>query len=125
MAEPLSGCSDLAPSDWAYHGFPVERGEELSLDDVALQGIERITRADATGEYTLIGPVLHWAHRFVSSQGSDGGWPAAVNARTGELLGERRTWLPSRMLATLGDFLDSSEFDHAVERATRGSAATS
>lgn len=106
----------LAPPDWAYHGFPLLSGERLSLECAAELGMARIELARDTGDRTLIGSVLHWAHRFVSSQGPDGDWPAEVNARTGEPVCRNRTSEPAQMLAMLGDFLDSSEFDRAVAR---------
>ncbi len=111
----------VAPEDWAWHLFPrTEPGSEaISLEAVARLGLERVRRCQVTGDRTPVGPVLHWAHLLKVEQASDGDWPALVDGRTGEALDQRRTTLPAELLSALGDLLDSTEFDAAVERARR------
>lgn len=105
-----------APTGWAYHLFPLpaENAEELALDWVVAVAEELIKRAQSSGDEAYLGPVLHWAHLLKIAQSSDGSWTAHVNARTGVPIGAARTYTPARLLATLGEILDSSEFEDAV-----------
>jgi hypothetical protein len=107
-----------APSNWRYHSFPLpdEDTEVISLAGVAKLGHELMDRAEATGNQAHFGPVPHWAHLLKIEQGPDGDWPLRVNAKTGEPVGEERTCAPADLLARLGDVLQITEFDTAVER---------
>lgn len=109
----------VAPLDWAYELFPLPaEGEEIiSLEWVAEVAQGLFDLAEATGDRAHIGPTLHWAHRFVITQGREGDWPFLVNARTGEVVTTQRTRKPVEFLARLGDLLQSSEFEHVVARA--------
>ncbi len=108
-----------APEEWAFHNFPLEseEQEELSLESVTEVGLERVALARETGHRPYIGPVVHWAHILKVEQGPNGDWPAVINARTGQPVGERRTRRPAELLNALGEMLDSTEFDAAVRRA--------
>ncbi|MBV9864565.1 MAG: hypothetical protein JO316_04395 [Abitibacteriaceae bacterium] len=105
-----------APTDWAYHLFPLpsENVEELALDWVVAIAEKLIKRAQYHSDEAYLGPVLHWAHLLKIAQSSDGSWPAHVNPRTGIPIGTTRTHTPSRLMAKLGEILDSSEFEDAV-----------
>lgn len=67
-----------------------------------------------SGDETLLGTVLHWAHILKSEQGPDGVWPAIVNARNGQPRSEERTCAPVTLLERLGSLVDTTEFDAAV-----------
>jgi hypothetical protein len=110
-----------APTDWYYHLLPLPAPSEetLSLDWVAVVAGELMDRAEASGEPAECEAVLHWAHLLKLEQGTEGDWPAVVNARTGEALGEERTRKPAAVLARLGELLDSTEFDTVIALATR------
>ncbi|MEP6757221.1 MAG: hypothetical protein ABJA67_17075 [Chthonomonadales bacterium] len=60
---------------------------------------------------------IHWAHRFVNSQSKVGDWPDVVDAKTGKVISGISREKPCKFLKELGDLLQSSEFDHAVELA--------
>ena len=108
-----------APIDWYYHSFPLrEAGQEaVSLEWTAALAEGIVDRAEASGDETPLGPVLHWAHLLKAEQGPEGDWPARVNARTGAAIGSERTRAPARLLERLGAFLASTEFEDAVRRA--------
>jgi hypothetical protein len=109
----------VAPPSWHLHGFPLREGyaEGISLDEVCSEAHRRLDRAEETGDGAHFGPVPHWAHLLKTEQAPDGSWPSWVNARTGEALGDQRTFAPALLLARLGAVLNSSEFDAAVARA--------
>lgn len=109
----------IAPADWAWSGFPLEGpgDEALSLDAVVDSALIRLDEAERGGDEEPIGPVLHWAHILKTEQGSDGAWPAAVNARTGESIGAARTLAPAVVMARLDALLNSSEYAACIARA--------
>ncbi len=108
-----------APVEWYWELFPrqTEVEEVVDLGWVARLSVSIIERAKQSGDSGPIGPAMHWAHRFVITQGVDGAWPAKVNLRTGEVVDSTRTLGPADFLEKLGDILNSSEFDRAVTRA--------
>jgi len=109
----------LAPEDWSYHCFPLVSDETtvISLNTVAEVGLQLVRESTVSGDHTEIGMPIHWAHRFVNSQSDVGDWPDEVDAKTGEVISGRSRELPCMFLKELGDLLQSSEFDHAVELA--------
>ena len=90
-----------APQGWAWALFPLEEGEPETLwtEAVVRRAMELVKKAERSGDYAPIGPVIHWAHIFKSEQGIDGDWPAAINARTGKAIGAARTVAPAALMA--------------------------
>ena len=108
-----------APNEWYFHLFPLtaEREEILPLDYVTDRGLELVSETERTGDHAHLGPPLHWAHLLKYELGPGRDWPAVINARTGEAIGEARTRRPVELLAKLGELLDTAEFDAAVAAA--------
>ncbi len=101
--------------DWYCCNFPLQRDGETSLPLDWLIGtlqslLDQVTEEDTT----LRSAVLHVAHILTTLQGSDGKWPAMLNARTGKAMGGDRTFAPIPLFERLNRMLDSSEFDHAI-----------
>ena len=110
-----------APNDWHLHLFPLtSEGEEiLPLEYVVQVADGMIRETERTGDHVHLGPPLHWAHLLKYELGSDSDWPAVINARSGEAVGEERTRRPVELMAKLGELLDTAEFDAAVAACSR------
>lgn len=111
----------IAPPEWAWSGFPLERdgSDQLSLNAVVECAYARMDEAARTGDEEPIGPVLHWTHILKTEQGADGAWPVAVNARTGKSIGTARTWAPAKLMARLDALLNSSEYAACIALAAK------
>lgn len=97
----------------------MDDAETLWTDAVVRNAIQLVDEAGQSADYAPIGPVIHWAHIFKSEQGTDGGWPAAVNARTGEPIGAVRTTAPAELMARLDALLESTEYAACIEAAAQ------
>lgn len=110
-----------APLTWACGGFPLAGPEEeiVRMEDlIAALNAQVDTTTDE--DTTALGPVLHICHLLKAYQGTDGRWPALLNARLGETIGEERTFAPVPLFRRLNALLDSSEFLWACELAEDG-----
>lgn len=110
-----------SPPEWTRNCFPLpdEDAEILTLDwliPTLHTHIDTVTEADTTA----LGQALHVGHMLVTMQGADGRWPATFNARTGEAIGDERTFAPISLFQRMNAMLDSTEFDSAVSRAEAG-----
>jgi len=119
MRSPIALTVDAvswAPPEWSCCGFPLAApdGEPICLES-ALAVLHQLADTITDADSTALGPAMHVAHMLVSRQGADGLWPARLNARTGEFLGEGRTEAPLRLYNRLADLLQTSEFDHVLE----------
>lgn len=105
-----------APNDWYLHLFPLTaEGEEVLPLEYVVEVAEGFIRETVrTGDHVHLGPPLHWAHLLKYELGSGSDWPAVINARTGDAIGEERTRRPAELLAKLAEMLDTAEFDAAV-----------
>ena len=107
---------EWAPPEWTLCGFPLEAsGREPIHLERALRTLHRLADTITDADSTALGPAMHVAHMLVSRQGRDGRWPALLNARTGETLGEERSDVPLRLYERLGDILRTTEFDHVID----------
>jgi hypothetical protein len=120
-AHPLR-VDDLAwaPPEWTCCGFPLPGPgcEEISLEQ-ALETLHRLADTTTDWDGTALGPAMHVSHMLVSRQGADGRWPARLNARTGEFLGDARTDAPLALYRRLAVVLDSTEFDDIIAYAEK------
>lgn len=110
-----------SPPEWAKNCFPLpeEDAEVLTLSwliPTLHAHIDTVTDADTTA----LGQALHVGHILVTMQGADGRWPALFNARTGETIGDERTFAPVPLFRRMNALLDSTEFDSACGRAQAG-----
>ena len=104
-----------APPEWACCGFPLEApGQAVVCMETALAVLHGLADTITDADSTALGPAMHVAHMLVSRQGTDGMWPASLNACTGEVLNDERTAAPIRLYRRLTDLLRTTEFDHVV-----------
>ncbi len=111
--------------EWACPNFPVsfEGQEDVSIEAILADMndlLDTVTEADTSAR----SKVLHVAHILVTLQEADGHWAAMRNLRTGEPIGTARTNVPVAVFMRLGKMLQSSEFDHAIERANSSTITT-
>jgi len=105
--------------DWACPNFPVSfEGQEVVSTETIIADMNALLDMVTDGDTSARSKVLHVAHMFVTLQEADGHWAAMRNLRTGEPVGTARTAAPIPVFARLGEMLQSSEFDHAIERAS-------
>lgn len=108
-------------ADWCCTCFPlpapdVEITEMEAIVTALFEHASRITEADRTA----LGPAMHVAHILVTRQEADGLWPARLNLRTGDAVGEERSAAPIRLMRWLNQLLFSTEFDLTLRRAAVG-----
>jgi hypothetical protein len=109
-----------APPEWACNCFPLEAaGQELLRLETALAILHRLADSITDADSTALGPAIHVAHMLLAWQGADGRWPATLNANTGQAIGRERTAAPLTLYRRLADLLETSEFDHVIERSER------
>ena len=107
----------FAPPEWTCCGFPLrESGEETIALEEALTILHRLADTITEADSTALGPAMHVAHMLVRRIGPDGRWPAHLNARTGEFLGEERTDAPRDLYRRLSILLATTEFDQILAR---------
>jgi hypothetical protein len=112
---------DLSPPEWARCGFPLE---EEGREVVGLSGLvatlQNILDRSPDGDTPAFGMALHVFHMLVTMQGMDGRWPVAFNARTGEEIGEARSFAPVPLFRRINAMLNTTEFDSACADAEAG-----
>lgn len=107
----------FAPPEWTCCGFPLEaEGAEVISLDSAMRTLHRLADTVTEWDSTALGPAMHVAHMLVRRIGSDGRWPARLNARTGEAIGDERTDSPMALYRRLKAMLDTTEYDHLLPR---------
>lgn len=106
----------IVPMDWYYGLFPLDTEGEtiLSIDRVVEIAHTLLNQTEATEDDLWYSPTLHWMHIIKAEQGTDGAWPAIVNARTGEPVGTARTRTPADYMERVNRHLQSSEFEQTV-----------
>jgi hypothetical protein len=107
-----------SPPEWACCCFPLPEpnAEVLSMDYIvgALQvHLNKVTEADTTA----LGRALHVGHILTTMQSRDGDWPAILNVRTGEWVGAERSLAPVPLFERMTAMLNTTEFDHVIQRA--------
>jgi hypothetical protein len=107
-----------SPYHWSCNCFPLpaEDAEILDLQwviDVLQKHVDTCTEWDTTA----LGRALHVGHLLTLMQAPDGTWPAIINGRTGDAIGEARTLAPIPLFQRMGRMLQSTEFDHVLKKA--------
>ncbi len=114
------------PPAWVYNCFPQPATdvEVVSLDYI-IAALDRHTANITEADITPLGAAMHVAHMLVTLQGADGLWPAQLNLRTGEEMGEARSAAPLPMMRRLNALLYSTEFNPTIRRAEAALAGSS
>ena len=73
--------------------------------------INTVTEADTTA----LGRALHVGHMLTVMQSETGDWPAILNVRTGEWIGDERSLEPVPLFQRMTDMLGTTEFDHVLQ----------
>jgi hypothetical protein len=107
-----------SPPEWARNGFPLPapNAEVVTMEFVVMT-LHALADEATDADTTPLGAVLHVAHLLKTMQGADGRWPDTFNARTGEAIGEGRTFAPVPLFRRLNAMLYSTEFERACEYA--------
>ena len=106
-----------APPEWACCCFPVPEPtqEVLTMEYVisTLQAhLDSVTDADSTA----LGRALHVGHLLTVMQSEAGDWPARINVRTGEWIGDERSLDPVPLFQRMTAMLGTTEFDHVIRK---------
>lgn len=112
----MAKIAEWAPPEWAYNCFPLPNPEaEVVTLEFVIAAMQAQVDVCTECDWAPLGRVLHVAHMLVCHQGGDGLWATALNARTGEDIGDERTSAPLPLFRRLNAFLNTSEFDAALQ----------
>jgi hypothetical protein len=75
--------------------------------------LNQVTEADTTA----LGRALHVGHILTTMQSNEGNWPALLNVRTGEWIGNERSRAPIPLFERMTAMLGTTEFDHVLRKA--------
>jgi hypothetical protein len=103
---------------WVCNVFPqpTPDAEVVTLDYI-IMALDRHTAHITEADSTPLGAAMHVAHMLMSLQGPDGLWPARINLRTGEAVGDSRSAAPVSMMRRLDELLDANEYEWTIRRA--------
>jgi hypothetical protein len=110
-----------SPPEWSLCCFPLpEEAAEVVTLSWLVPALHAILDTSPKADTPSFGMVLHVCHMLVTRQGVDGRWPAAFNARTGEVIGEGLTFAPVPLFLRVNAMLNTTEFDSACTDAEAG-----
>ena len=123
MAEPDVTIAGWTSPFWVCNVFPQPMpGADVATLDYIIAALDRHTAHITEADSTPLGAAMHVAHMLMSLQGPDGLWPARINLRTGEAVGDERSAAPIPMMRRLDDLLDANEYEWTIRRAEAGIA---
>lgn len=79
--------------------------------------LAKMERYQDTKDFAQLGEIPHLAHILKANQLEKGDWYNFVNGRTGEPIGDERTYAPALLFMRLREIMNSSEYDHAISLA--------